>query len=98
MRVIGIVQNSFAKYQDIPVGSMVLQLNDWIVGDTQEEALTQLNRNYNLNYYFITPESDIKHIHKEKGKMGFSLGSALIEKSQMETLRSMLEEWKNENE
>lgn len=89
--------SGFALNQGIQIGYIVIQYNNWIIGDSREKAQKQISRSVEKHCYFLTPEGTITYLHKEAGLLGISLYDMTIEKSQADEWIALLEEWKKNN-
>ena len=87
----------YALSQNVPIGSLVLQFNDWTIGDKEKDIHQQLNRKVGIEYYILTPTGEIIHLKKDRAPVGLGLNDYLVEKSQAEEWRTMLETWKKKN-
>jgi len=87
----------YALSQNVPIGSLVLQFNDWTIGDKEKNIHQQLNRKVGIEYYILTPTGEIIHLKKDRVPVGLAMHDYLVEKSQAEEWRTMLETWKKKN-
>ena len=93
-----VYSGGFAQFHNLPIGSIIIQVSEWIVGESLEKASDQFNRRFNKDFYFVTPDEEIVHIQFEYGELGVSMVDFLVEKDQVEQWKAMLEEWKKANE
>ena len=80
----------------MPIGSIVLQFNEWRVGDTQTTFLQieKRNRYTEKNIYYLTPAGKIGHLYVKGGLMGVHWGDFMVEKNQTQEWLKQLDEWK----
>ena len=90
--------SGFAFNQGVPVGSVVVQCNDWVIGDSEEKAYQQRQRQSHRDYYLLTPNGEIMHLYREFGLLGLSMYNVTVEKFQADEWKGILEEWKKQNE
>ena len=90
--------SGFALNQGVPLGSVVVQCNDWVIGDSQEKAYQQRQRRSHRDYYLMPPNGEILHLYREFGALGLSMYDMTIEKTRADEWRASLEEWKKRHE
>lgn len=95
MQVVSV--SGYAFSQGVPQGSVILQLNDWVIGEGQEKAYQQRQKKFDMHYYLLTPEGKIIHLHKDAGKLGLACYDIVVGKAQADEFRAMLERWKQNN-
>ena len=85
-----------ALAQGVPVGSIILQFNEWRIGDIQTSLLQIVKRNRyaEKSVYYLTPTGRIGHLYVKGGLMGISLFDCMVEKSQAQEWLKQLDEWK----
>ena len=92
--------SSAALAQGVPIGSIVLQFNEWRIGDTQA-SLLQIERRDKYNeksVYYLSPTGKIGHLYVKGGLMGISLYDFMVEKNHAQKWLEQLNEWiKNKN-
>jgi hypothetical protein len=90
----------WALTQGVPSGSIMLQWNEWKIGDTQADFLmtSEKSRYGQKSIYCLTPTGEILHLYIENGLMGLSYMDFLVEKSQAIEWLKQLEEWKKQNQ
>ena len=88
--------NGVALTQGVPVGSILLQYNEWRIGDTQASLLLleKQKRYAEKNYYYLTPTGKIGHLHVKGGLMGISEFDYMVEKSKAQEWLKQLDDWK----
>ena len=91
--------SGIAKYEGVPVGSIILQEGDWIIGEGEEKlhVIHQRIQYSNRTYYYITPEQVIGCLHIERGLAGLTCHPFNVEKKQAEEWLKKLEAWKKEH-
>ena len=91
-----IATTGWALTQDVPIGSIMLQWNEWKIGDTQADFLmtSEKSRYGQKSIYYLTPAGEIQHLHIEKGLAGITNIDFVVEKSQAQAWLKQLEEWK----
>ena len=88
-----------ALNQGVPVGSIILQWNDWKLGDTQADFLLQSEKSRygKKEIYYLTPSGKIGRLYVERGLMGGRMYDLKVEKSHAQEWLKQLEKWKKEN-
>lgn len=91
--------SNIAQQAGLPMQSILLQWNDWKVGDSVEELSIELrkSRYSRKSLYFITPEGKIMNIYVERGSVGIMHQNYNIEKHQAEEWMKKLEAWKKKH-
>ena len=85
-----------ALAQGVPIGSILLQKNEWRIGNTQASLLLleKQNRYAEKNLYYLTPTGKIGHLHIKSGLMGISSFDYMVEKSKAQEWLKQLDDWK----
>ena len=86
--------------QKVPAGSIILQWNDWEIGDTQADLLSEEKRSRygEKRIYYMTQEGEFGLLYIEKGLAGTTSINFLAEKSQAIEWLKQLEDWKKQNQ
>ena len=93
------VVSGVAKQAGLPLQSILLQWNDWKLGDPVDALSLEHDRSRygKKNLYYMTPDGDIMHIYVERGLVGIGYQNYNIEKTQAEEWMKKLEAWKKEH-
>ena len=86
-----------ASYEKVPIGSLVIQCNDWILGMSEASNRMMRKKCYyssSKDYFYLTPDNKIGYFHLDKGQTGMGFQDYLIEKEYAEKLVQRLNEWK----
>ncbi len=85
-----------ALAQGVPVGSIVLQFNEWRIGDSQTALLQIAERNKyaEKQVYYLAPTGEIGQIYVKGGLIGVTFYDFMAEKSQAQEWLEQLDEWK----
>ena len=89
-----------ALSQEVPIGSIILQYNEWKIGDTQTSYL-QTEKRYRYaekNVYYLGPTGKIGHIYVKKGLLGLGTFDFMVDNSQAMEWLEQLDEWKRNNQ
>ena len=88
--------SGFALQAGLPVQSILLQWNDWKLGDAFDVLSLEHDRSRygKKDIYYMTPDGTIKHLFVERGPSGITHQNYNVEKSQAEEWMKMLAEWK----
>ncbi len=88
-----------AQAKGLPVGSALLQWNEWEIGDSQADYLlmAEKTRYSQKDVYYLTPSGEIVHLHVDRGLMGIGYSGFMVEKSHAQEWLKQLEKWKAEN-
>lgn len=89
-----------ALSQEVPIGSIILQYNEWKIGDTQTSYL-QTEKRYRYaekNVYYLGPTGKIGHIYVKKGLLGIGTFDFMVENSQAMEWLEQLDKWKRNNQ
>ena len=83
----------------LPLQSILLQWNDWKIGDAADALTLEFDRSRNGKkvVYNITPEGEIKYLYVERGVLGISYSNYNVEKSQADEWLKKLEQYKKEH-
>lgn len=81
-----------AFYDSIPLNSIILLVDDWAIGQSRQklQLLSKRRRSKSRSIIIMTPDGDIRTFSVEHGKIGISWQYTLLEKSQVDALRSQL--------
>ena len=88
-----------ALAQGVPVGSIILQYNEWRIGDTQA-SLIQKEKQVKYGkkeVYYLDMNGNFGRIYVKGGLMGISSYDFMVEKSMALEWLKQLEEWKINN-
>ena len=88
-----------ALNQGVPVGSIILQWNDWVLGDTQADFLLQSEKSRygKKDIYYLAPSGKIGRLYVERGLMDTRMYDLKVEKIHAQEWLKLLEKWKKEN-
>jgi len=94
-----LVYGVVALQAGLPLESILLQWNDWRIGDAIDALSLEQDRSRygKKNVYYITPEGEIKHLYIERGLIDISHLSHNVEKPQTEEWLKKLEQYKKEH-
>ena len=86
-----------ALAQGVPIGSIMLQLNEWRVGDSKASLLLIQQKRYaEKKLYYLTPMGEIGYLHVKGGLMGIIYIDYMVEKSKAQEWWKQLDEWKRD--
>ena len=89
--------NGAALAQGVPIGSIMLQLNEWRVGDSKASLLLIQQKRYaEKKLYYLTPMGEIGYLHVKGGLMGIIYIDYMVEKSKAQEWWKQLDEWKRD--
>ena len=85
-----------ALAQGMPRGSIMLQYNEWRIGDSHA-LLSQIDKRSmygEKDIYYLTPEGKFGHIYVKGGLLGTSSRIFMVEKSKSQEWLNQLDEWR----
>jgi hypothetical protein len=93
-----ILVSGITQDEGLPVHSILLQWNSWVIGDAIDAFSIECDRSLygKKDLYFLTPDGEIKYIHIERGLTGFSSQNFQVEKSLAEKWKKKLIKYKKE--
>lgn len=97
MSVVDVDPYSFAAFKRVPIGSIIIKYNDWVLGMSETSLSANMNKcKYSSkSYYYVTPDGLIDSLYIDKGLSGLWLRSFFIEDEYSKELLSQLNNFIN---
>ena len=85
-----------ALTQGVPVGSVILQFNEWSICDTQAAYLQieKKNKYAEKEVYYLTPAGEFGRVYVKGGLLGWAVYDFMVEKNSALEWLKQLNEWK----